>query len=32
MVIPTGMANSFNTGIIGMAAAGFRTETEGNAS
>jgi regulator of protease activity HflC (stomatin/prohibitin superfamily) len=32
MVIPTGMANSFNTGIIGMAAAGFRTESEGNAS
>ena len=30
MVIPSGMANSFNTGVIGMAAAGFRAE--GNAS
>ena len=28
MVIPSGMANSFDTGVIGMAAAGFRTEGE----
>jgi regulator of protease activity HflC (stomatin/prohibitin superfamily) len=26
MVIPTGMANSLNSGVVGLAAAGFRVE------